>query len=239
MMRMVFFSIILFVISAGALKLILQQDTIAQFERTESDLKKEVSLLKSKLLSAENENKRLTIATNTNFKFPDNQLSKTQLQTPLPQPQKQLAQTSPQAEKIVAAELRSLNNHESLDESLARLSSHKNLSTHELKSKLDEEFSIAKNDLETAEVNQAVVHNVFSNNPDLSGIALTNAECKSNQCRLSIAIADASASNQLMQTLSKVFNGADARFSTAAILNSPDIKNNKITLYVMGIKNTN
>ena len=231
MTRMVFFSTILFVFSAGALKLISQHDSIEQLERAELNLKKEVSLLNSKLQSAENENKRLLSATNKNTQFRESPL--------LQQPEKQLVQKAPQAERIVTAELPGLKNHESLDESLARLSANGNLSTRELKNKLDEEFSNTKNDLELAEANQAVVQNIFSSNPDLSGFALTNTECKSSQCRLSVAITDISASNQLMQNLSKVINSADSRFNTAAILNNPDIVNNKITLYVMGIKNIN
>jgi predicted ribosome quality control (RQC) complex YloA/Tae2 family protein len=229
---MIFFSTILFVFSAGVVKLISQHDSIEQLERTELNLKKEVSLLNSKLQSAENENKRLLSATNKNTQFHGIPLLQQQ-------PEKQLVQKATQAEKIVTTELPGLKNHESLDESLVRLSANGNLSTRELKNKLDEEFSNTKNDLELAEANQAVVQKIFSSSPDLSGIALTNTECKSNQCRISVAITDISASNQLMQNLSKVINSADSRFNTAAILNSPDIVNNKITLYVMGIKNIN
>ena len=232
MTRIVFFLTILFVFLAGAFKLISQQDSIEQLERAELDLKKEVSLLNSKLQSAENENKRLSNATNKNIQFRESSLSRQQ-------PEKQLAQKLPQIGKVATSELASLKNHESLDESLARLSANGNLSTRDLKNKLDEEFSNTKNDLELAEANQAVVQKIFSSNPDLSGFALTNAECKSSQCRLSVAITDISASNQLMQNLSKVINSADSRFNTAAILNNPDIVNNKITLYVMGIKNIN
>ncbi len=223
---------IFIVFSVGVFKLISQHDSIEQLERAELDLKNEVSLLNAKLESAESENKRLSNIANKNTEFRESVIAQQQSE-------KQVAQKAPQVEKVVLTEPPLVKNHESLDDSLARLSANRNLSSRELKNKLDEEFLNTKNDVELAEANQAVVQKIFSSNPDLSGIAITNTECKSSQCRISIAVTDVSASNQLMQNLSKVISNADSRFNTAAILNSPDIVNNKITLYVMGIKNIN
>lgn len=125
------------------------------------------------------------------------------------------------------------------NKTLERLSYKGELTTSELKHGLDHDYFIAEYDHEKAEENHTSLNNLLDSHPDFSQFAILESECKSFQCRLSIAISDRESTVQLMTTLPSALQRADARFNQVGLINSFDENNGELTLYVMGIDSRN
>lgn len=99
-----------------------------------------------------------------------------------------------------------------------------------LQSTMQKRFDKEAIDRDWASGEQSRIFNEFSTNPKLAEFALTNAECRSNSCQLTLAINDIEQANQMSLALAQALGD---QTHPGQLIVTPDIKNNRAQVYLL------
>ncbi len=99
-----------------------------------------------------------------------------------------------------------------------------------LQSTMQKRFDEEAIDRDWASGEQSRIFNEFSTNPKLAEFALTNAECRSNSCQLTLAINDIEQANQMSLALAQALGD---QTHPSQLIVTPDIKNNRALVYLL------
>lgn len=96
-------------------------------------------------------------------------------------------------------------------------------------SALTQHFDSEVRDPQWADQQENSYRNLFSETPELSGFALTNSQCKSSQCELTVSIGNLEQSDQLLEKMNRVFANNN---KNAVIVVAADAQSGTTKLYI-------
>lgn len=98
-----------------------------------------------------------------------------------------------------------------------------------LNDNLAQRFAKEQRDPQWAEAQENQYRNLFSDTPELAGFALTNSQCKTRQCELTLSVGSLTESDQLVTKMNEVLAGNN---KSAVILVAADANTGTTKLYI-------
>lgn len=94
---------------------------------------------------------------------------------------------------------------------------------------LAQRFAKEQRDPQWADAQENQYRDLFSDTPELAGFALTNSQCKTRQCELTLSVANLTQSDQLVTKMNEVLAGNN---KSAMILVAADANTGTTKLYI-------
>ncbi len=107
--------------------------------------------------------------------------------------------------------------------------SHKTTGSFDLHKEMQQRFDAENIDTNWAETQEQDYLTMFSQNPELAGIALRETQCRTRLCALTISIRDLDQANELMGKMSQTLK---AQHKYPMIIATPDEQQGVTTLYI-------
>ncbi len=98
-----------------------------------------------------------------------------------------------------------------------------------LNDNLAQRFAKEQRDPQWADAQENQYRNLFSDTPELAGFALTNSQCKTRQCELTLSVGSLTESDQLVTKMNEVLAGNN---KSAVILVAADANTGTTKLYI-------
>lgn len=182
-----------------------------------------IALLDAEIAQLQKENNQLSIQLEQKNSVPSSPPSPVARE---PQHQPAVDKTASSPEKPAADE-QLLRTSENFSNWLAN--SHKETGSFNLHDEMQRRFAAESIDPDWAETQEQEYLTLFSQSPELAGLALRETQCRTQQCALTISISDISHANTLLEKMTKTLQHKNRH---PLIIATPDEQQGITTLYI-------
>lgn len=177
------------------------------------------ALLDEKIAQLQEENNQLHIQLKQKNATPSSPLSQAE--------QQPAANNNASSPEKTAADEQLLRPSENFSNWLAN--SHKEKGSFNLHEEMQRRFAAESIDPDWAETQEQEYLTLFSQNPELAGLALRETQCRTQQCALTISIGDIDHANALLEKMTKTLQEKNRH---PLIVATPDEQQGITTLYI-------
>lgn len=151
----------------------------------------------------------------------------TEISAPLPAQAKPDEKSATPASVTAVQDSQALHKSESFGKWLT--SAYKETANFDLHKEMQRRFDAEAIDPEWAEAQERQYLTLFSQDPELAGLALRETQCRTQQCALTISISDINQANELLEKMTKTLQQSHHYPMIVAI---PDEQQGVTTLYI-------